>query len=254
MKNIGYSMIGMIIATPLACLGATVNFTGPSQVEDLTLVAGSGDAGFYNAGSNKVLSAGYFSSFGGDSATLIRFNGLESLAGKTVVSATISLMLASVSNTTTLALYQVTPANADWVEGSNGSYDWGAGSSSWNYKIGYSTGWAGAGGCSLAGVDYDATALISATLPAGTPGGTSGAFSISTALVQSWIDGAPNAGVILRNLSGTEALFYSSELVDGNGHSYGPVLTIETAENPVPEAMTLSLLLAGTASLLMRRK
>jgi hypothetical protein len=255
MKKMSRLVLGVVMFFPVVGLSSTTAiYSGPNQVEDLTMVTNGGDGGYYNAGSNKVLSAGYFSSLGGDSCTLIRFLNLNELAGQTITKATLSLTYAgpdSYTSDTTLNLYQVTSANADWIEGTNANYDWTTGASTWNSKHAYDTAWAGAAGCSQAGVDYVATALYTKTVSAGTPGCTSITFDIPVSVVQSWvdnyIDGQKNPGLLLNGSTNYQALFYSSEL---GLDSFGPVLTLEY----VPEPVTMSLLVVGILGFLGRRK
>ncbi len=164
--------------------------------------------------------------------SLIRFN-LSGLRCSKVRTAKLRLYKPKCSIQMTavdVELYQVSQANLDWVEGSAECAK-APDASSWDL-LHEGRAWAGAQGCSQAGVDYTEAPLDVQTAPLNR--GEWMEFTLPAALVQKWIEApANNAGLYVKAKNHGEELgqhvyFYSSEHYSGKG----PQLIIEG--NPGP--------------------
>lgn len=236
-----------------------ITFSGTSQVEDTFIADGTEPWRSFNFGGSNVVAVGSYNAGGLTNAhTLIRFLGLDSLQGNTVVSATLTLTYASDDPAALVELYELATVNSGWVEGSS-NFDFEAGASSWPFRIYPGTGipdqvWAGSEGASTAGVDYESPLLDSVALSEAQDNAQV-TLEIPAAVVQAWIDdyaaGEKNPGLFLRDanegLQGFSARFLSSE---GGGSVTGPRLTVEYA---VPEPSALALLSVAGCGLLRAR-
>lgn len=172
---------------------------------------------------------------------LIRFSNLGSLDGP-VASAKLRMKVAYVSGYGfDVNLHEVKAANAEWLSGQT----------SWSYKRNdWSTNyaWAGSLGCGTAGTDYVASPMDTVHAVSGDADATIYEFDVDPALVQQWVDGGTNAGMLLLADESFESIyyrgFYSAET------SSAPELIITT----IPEPATFAILFAGMGSLIIRKK
>lgn len=187
---------------------------------------------------------------------LFRFD-LSALPTSGITVDSVSLTLTSTDNgvgtTVTLTVFQLSLANAGWVEGTqNGAV--GTGEASARYLTNQTTNWAGSIGARTAGTDYVNTSLASFTgnantIAAGTLGFTStGAFSSTVA-------GA--AGGNLNLWVGNPTLTAASEFFriasrETAGTASDPLLTVNYTVVPEPSAALLGGL--GMLALLRRRR
>jgi len=193
----------------------------PQDVEDVALL--DREFGAWNFGSAILLDAGYMPGLYEvhHGVSLIRFN-LSGLDCDRVQSATLRLYKPRCSIQMTpvqVELYQVAPENRAWCEGAAECAS-APDASTWKgLKRGQP--WAGASGCSRAGVDYLDTALDVQTAPLNS--GPWMEFGLPPRLVQTWID-APqtNAGLYLKarhhgEKLGEHVYFHASEHHSGKG-------------------------------------
>lgn len=151
--------------------------------------------------------------------SILRFP-LNSLGGKTLQINRARLILSLVAPAKTapgvqplttpinIELYRIRDANAGWVEGTSNKGDDLPGSVCWAGRSDSAKTWIGGRGCGLAGADYDADPVSSATLNAPDWAGTSKlVFELKDpSLLQNWISHPErNAGFLLRS-STLEAL------------------------------------------------
>lgn len=206
--------------------------SGNQEVADVAL-RGNGFGG-WNYGRGILLEAGYFIGLYDThpGASLMRFN-LSGLEADQVQSAKIRIYKPrsmSQQGPVDLSLHEVSKANGDWMEGGSASQK-EPGAVSWRGMTADRP-WAGAEGCSQAGIDYELPALSKTqTVFPETSGWIE--FSLPLKLVQGWLDRPEtNYGVYLRaqedaDLS-DEAYFFSSEHPSGKG----PQLVIEATVGP----------------------
>lgn len=227
--------LSIFLAGFLACCGLTVAqgkssrakpdatfvITQPEDVEDVALL--DREFGAWNFGSGILLEAGYMPGLYElhHGATLIRFN-LSGLGCDEVRSAILRLyklrctiQMAPVE----VRVYQVAQENIAWREGAAECAE-APNASTWNV-LKNAQPWAGAPGCSLAGVDYLETPLGVQTAPLNS--GQWMEFPLPPELVQAWID-APqaNSGLYIRAVNhgtqlGDHVYFHSSEHHSGKG-------------------------------------
>ena len=215
------------------CRADTFVVAEPEDVADVALR----DADFsdWNYGREITLEAGYIQGLYElhHGVSLIRFN-LTGLPCKDVESATLRLYKPrsfSQLHTATCSVYEVSQANADWVEGSEiGDHE--DASSTWRGK-GAGRSWAGAEGCSKAGVDFKTPAIGSITSTPQDSGWV--AFKVPAKLVQKWLsDPTTNTGFYLaadgEQKLGGHVQLDSSEHYSGKG----PQLVIEGKRGDPP--------------------
>lgn len=188
----------------------------------------------WNFGASQTLDAGYaiamWNQWRGN--VLIRFDmrGINcSKVGKAVFRIYKPKNVTQTSGEVPLALYQLTDANSDWVEGHSESlpeFD----AASWQYKRSNKPWAGGQNGCSVAGIDYVAKPI--GKIMASKYKGEWLEFELPVALVQSWINNpSKNAGLLIKvdgkeEILGDHVLFYSSE----HGSGKGPQLVIDGTE------------------------
>ncbi|MCD4824917.1 MAG: heparinase II/III family protein, partial [Phycisphaerae bacterium] len=170
--------------------------------------------------------------YGGQGHGLLRFDfsRFGSIPNTKITSIKLSLyMTRAGGGRQTLSIHEIKAANADWAAGTGGSRGTVQdGMSCWNYRsydAAKPSKWAGAAGCSTAGIDYESTAISSLAV-----GSKSGWYewTISAAglgVIKAWADGTKaNAGFLLRADRGRRNFrsFYNG----GVNAKYCPKLTI----------------------------
>jgi hypothetical protein len=214
-------------------------FTGTTYqgTEDVSIIAGN--LADNNYGAAIGLTVGH--SDGRPRRALIRFD-VTSLAKQylSIDSATLKLEVmtgsSDINASNTVDVYQLTAANAGWVEGiSNGAAQ--SGESTWNYRNHNTTAW-DSGTAGTAAADY--VGLI-ASVPFDSNSSGLLEFSLPTSLIEEWVTGT-NAGLLLRvgNESSdikSKLVFFSSDEIIQSRH---PRLVLEIT--PIPEPGTLTLL------------
>lgn len=233
---------------------------------DTTFDSANDAGGGYNNGN-----AGGASYFGSNQTrtweewrSLISFD-LSVLTGQVTVNSA-TLRLASYANgspdNVSVTFHSINPANAGWVEGTNGSVAAPAneGEATWNHKAKSATApvaWTGGAGLMTAGVAYDATAVGTATYDPTAADGTYVDIILPASLVQAWIDSpANNAGLLMltdsQNYGGNYnrfARFYSAQASTG---AYRPALILDVT--PVPEPVSFGIMTLIAGGLLARRR
>jgi hypothetical protein len=227
----------------------------------------SGDSQI-NTGGNSVILSG-----GANSHVLLKFD-VSSLAGQgTIQSATLRLYQRNQGGfggdfTFPFNVYQVSDANAGWQQGGSAYAAALPGEVCWDY-LSYDattpTEWAGAGpytnaepthgnrGVSVAGTDFDATALAIENYSQDTTGVSNGhefSINIPVSTINHWISG-PNAGMMImadvaQAGSGYASFFSSDEATI----ALRPALDITF----VPEPATGAMLLIGSGLLAFSRR
>lgn len=170
---------------------------------------------------------------------VIRFSNLGTLDGP-VASAKLRMKVAyTVAWGFDVNLHEVKPANAEWLSGQT----------SWSYKRNdwsSNYNWAGSLGCGTAGTDYVANPMDTVHAVQSDADGTIYEFDVDAALVQQWVDGGTNAGMILLADESFDIIyhrgFYSAET------SSAPELIITT----IPEPATMAILAVGGVFVLRR--
>ncbi len=198
---------------------------------------------------------------------VMRFEDLDVLQGRKIMAARLELTVHSVrsgAGANTIEAFGILPAVGDWVEGSlatgvSGTPDANDRGVTWNRRNqtnhnpleGPLWNTPGLG----AGTDYDPTALGSFSVVGSGPGGESQYDIVSLnfnsaglELIQSWVDGGPNAGFLLKaaNESTPSVIYFSSQAAS---LGYRPRLILT-----VPEPGSALLLLLGAAALLLWRR
>jgi hypothetical protein len=213
-----------------------LTITGNKDVADVALRGN--DFGAWNYGRGILLEAGHFIGLYDThpGASLMRFN-VSGLEADKVASARLRIYKPrsmSQQGPVEVSVYKVSQANGDWVEGGSASQP-EPGAVSWRMKS-ENKSWAGAQGCSEAGVDYELPALgETQTVYPETSGWIE--FNLPAELVQSWIDTPElNCGLVIRAQEDAdltdEAYFFSSEHPSGKG----PQLIIEATPGPAKTA------------------
>lgn len=207
--------------------------TGSEDVADVALRGN--DFGAWNYGRGIFLEAGYFVGLYDlhPGASLIRFNvsGLEVDAVSSAKLRIYKPKSMSQQGPVKVRVFRVSEANGDWVEGGSASQE-ERGASTWRMKKSGNKPWAGAAGCSKAGVDYELPTLgETQTVYPRTSGWIE--FNLPAELVQSWIDNPEmNYGLYIRGQEDAdlsdEAHFFSSEHPSGKG----PQLIIKATPGP----------------------
>jgi hypothetical protein len=202
-------------------VGTTHTFTdgyggNTFTAEDVMLVSGAPDIAFcthdvYDVSTSRVY--------------LQRFK-LPSLPSSAVcVSATLHYFkTSSVPNSAvTCTIYEITPANGDWIGGTTYGGTPQPGEPTWNNKGHPSTPWAGSPGLSTSGVDYNASPVGSFVIGANASTGDEYTCALDPALVQSWFGQASNNGILMRASGAAEYIGSADHATTG----YRPKLVIE---------------------------
>jgi len=171
---------------------------GYMATEDCMMYAPSSVA-FVNYGVCQGLTAG-INRWGEQYTSVLRFGLAEIPRQAKVVSATLKLYNTSKDFPTralTVDLHELTPANADWVEGTgDGERTPTPGAVCWSYRKHDTDRWAGSGGARTPDVDFSTQWSAKASASAKTPGWL--AFELPPKVVQRWIgEPASNAGLHL---------------------------------------------------------
>lgn len=243
-KSAALFAAALLSVAPLAS-AATYTFqdgdtNGYNGTQDL-VVYGGGDS-LKNTGGASTFYIGY------GSKSLLRFDNLGSLSGKTVQSATVTLYTSSNSygtnpgdrTTDPATLYAMDDANVGWQQGI-GIYpdDATAGEACYDY-LSYDpttpTAWPSANSVQNWTTDGVATALDTQTFTYQSDG-VPVTFTLPFALVQQWVDGGANPGLIVDSSTYDNAVqFQSSEFGTVAGR---PMLTVVTTEVPEPASMAV---------------
>jgi hypothetical protein len=132
---------------------------------------------------------------------VLKFTNLDVLAGTTVDQARIDLRSPQVvgSGSFDVEIFQIADENADWIEGDGVTFGAAAaGTSTFNNRIHPSTAWTGApGAIGDPNIGGAAIFLDSFTVSPLQDNDTIYSINLPNALVQQWIDGGVNAGLVL---------------------------------------------------------
>lgn len=156
--------------------------------KDTRMIALTAVTKLYNYGADIYLAAGRFTNDSNIDRFLIEFD-ISSIPGTaTINSATLYFYIADATYSyasTLIDIYDISAANADWVEGTvNGTTE--VGSSCWDKKIYNTTNWAGSAGLSTAGTDYINSVIGTLTVPNPPNLGTEFTASLDTTAVGTW--------------------------------------------------------------------
>ena len=195
----------------------TVIFQDGTTNVFVTEYAGTHDNQILNYGTWQTTNVGGRNTFmagtgvaGGIRRPILRFTGLEVMVGgyTSIDSARIVLNKASVAEfflgpITDLDMHAITDANAGWIEGNGIFVDAVVGESAWNWHdflSGVDNGWAAGPGAFEDGDMVGGGATPLSTVQGGAEQDlyTEYSFDIPAALVEQWITGGPNAGVIVK--------------------------------------------------------
>jgi len=148
-------------------LDPTSTVSGTADIEDnmmISTVSNSNYGGFSYMLTGRLTSEHY--------RYVIRISDISAIPAGTLDAARMLCYHQAYANSTqqnVVNAYPIVDANA-WVEGTNSGGPSQIGSSNWNYAVHSSLAWAGSGGCSTSGTDWDAASAGNFTLPAYTSG------------------------------------------------------------------------------------
>ena len=242
---VGLMVIGLAAvasADTMTYMQGTDGYQGAHDNYLYTYQGGSQDNNYGQLDEIKVINYGAIQE---QAITVMKFTDLN-LSNAIVTEAWISLWVSGASGGIfTLEAMQIADNNAGWVEGSQVAGPAAAGDSTWN-SMSHPTAWNGGGGAlggavSIGTQQVDGSwvwpTLINVIVP--------------NALVQQWVDGGPNAGILLRKVEdGPGHMKWRCAESGYDGWIYRPMLTINY--DVIPEPMTMALL--GLGGLLIRRK
>jgi hypothetical protein len=210
----------------------------------------------WNSGTYPALAAGNMDA-SQPRVAIIRFDGLDALAGQYSTITSAKLTLAQYSSysggaASTISVYPISDLNAGWTQGTTYLDEPADGEhgATWNDLDYPDTGWAGTAGLSTPTTDYDSAKQDFAAVNwAGDSDGTIHTWDLSPILINHWITDV-NAGLLIKIDDPTSSwAFYSSE---GSPVANRPILEIHYT--PVPEPTTGALLLIGGGLVAMRRR
>jgi len=188
----------------------------------------------YNFGATTTFRAGYYkdSRFGYDYyiRSLQRWN-VTGLAGLDITSVVLSLVNSDNTNTTqsgTLQVHSILPANTGWVQGTKNINVAGTDEPCWDYCKYATQAWAGSAGCGTSGTDYAATPIGSGNWIDGTPDWID--ISLDVPTVVGWITGANNGIVLRAATEWSEGYYVQGRSADDSTTSLRPKLTIVYSE------------------------
>jgi hypothetical protein len=194
---------------------------------------------------------------------IIRFDGLNVLAGQysSIISAQLDLrQTGNGHGPANVSVYKMNDANAGWIEGAGTGTQDPNGGVTWSDLAYYASPnantpvpWNSNAGGFVPGTDSDSVAMDSVAVDSTSGSGTHYQWDISPSLVNQWITGGANAGLLLSvdNPASDVWAFYTSNLSASESTTAQPMLTITYA---VPEPMTGALLLIGGGLVALRRR
>lgn len=141
----------------------------------------------------------------------------------------------------TIGVYQITAANADWIEGTGTGTvpDTSSGVSTWSAKARDTTAWAGSVGLSTPGVDYIADAIYTFEW---TPSSTSVTIPITSTVIMDWLENPTNnGGLILIPIAGSTANNIAANFASSEASIAGERPTLEFTYIPIPEPGSITL-------------
>lgn len=131
---------------------------------------------------------------------LLQFDVSDISSTDICISATLYLYNALLQSGHDIYLHTIKSDNGGWTESG----------ATWN-TIDGSTAWAGSGGCSTSGTDYDSTSIGNFTVVNG-GAGTENSVALSTSVVKTWFGVSnSNYGILLRTDTFGTAIFASSD-------------------------------------------
>ncbi len=239
------ALIGVLMVASLSTSAHAVTLS-LNPTADTYLRGGSADQAF---GATQSILAGNHGTVG-PFAILFRFD-LSTLPTSGITIDSVALTLTSTASgagtLVTLMAFQLSAANADWIEGSQAGTNGINGSATHNFKARYegngtNQNWAGTAGARTAGTDYVNTSLASFTGDAATIGTGTLGFT-STGAFQTTVGGA--AGGDLNLWVGTPTVvavndFFRIASRETAGTASDPLLTINYTVIPEPSIHALA--------------
>ena len=253
-----YSLAGVGQATEITFQEGTANSFGVySGTSDNELFGYSSSLFDFNNGAGASLQWGT-EVLGQQRRIIMRFENLQAPVGQTTVgSAKIQLYKSSAPVPTRpsfpVSVVQIADANAGWNEGDKAIANQSSGDtgSDWNH-LDHTVGptWTGGPGLVTPGTSYIDPAMDVTTVDPNDVVDTLYEWALSPAVVQQWVDGGINAGLLFigaEDVAGTALPIWSR---NHGSAAQRPALVIDF----IPEPGTLVLFVLGLAGLLGRRR
>lgn len=205
--------------------GDTVEISGTTDIEDATLIDQTPDT---NYGSLNRVQFGLYGAIGSSTLRRAVFRINESsipagaITGFTLECTRLAEATGGVNAANAVA-HRILPAN-DWVEGT-ATAAVQTGSVCWNYAKYATQSWAGSGGCSTSGTDYEADASPPTTYYPGYPSGPDVAFSFT--LDPAWCEGWRDA-----DYANEGFVLFSEVIASSNAYMF-QMYSSENATNPL---------------------
>jgi len=175
----------------------------------------------YGAKTNMYISDG----LNGIAVSLLKFD-LSGIPAE-ITAANLVLYIGGLGTTiSTISVYRILAANAEWIEGSKTGSSAGSTEPSWNQRTGLYS-WAGSAGMSTSGTDYSATAL--GVLDSVSFGELPKYVTIplTTAEIEKMRDGTyTNGGIVLRSAHSSEENIILAMSKEYATSAYRPVLQV----------------------------